>query len=114
MAQEGEYLIDIMISASSETQDPSALSFLVILTNKSIIQLDAKQYKHVKLAEKVSLPGSRLLKVSSKQGILCIDPLQGIQVIALQDLRAARTWKFNELLEQRYKALSDKYTLYQH
>ena len=35
-------------------------------------------------------------------------------MIALQDLKAARTWKFNELLEQRYKALSDKYTLYQH
>ena len=64
VAQEGEYLIDMMMSASSETLDPNTQGFLVILTNQSIIQLDSRQYKHVKLAEKVSLPGSCLLKVS--------------------------------------------------
>ena len=32
----------------------------------------------------------------------------------MPDLRAVKQWKFNELREQRFKALSDKYTLYRY
>ena len=32
----------------------------------------------------------------------------------MPDLRAVKLWKFNELREQRFKALSDKYTLYRY
>ena len=52
----------------------AARQSLVILTSQQVIQLDAAQYKHVKLQEKVSLPGAQILKVTSET-ILCSDPL---------------------------------------
>ena len=35
-------------------------------------------------------------------------------MISLPNLTAIKQWKFNELREQRYTAMSDKYTLYRH
>lgn len=94
-------MIDIMLGNDN----------LTILSNQQIIQLDAYQFKHLRLAEKVSLPGSTLLKVSNG-GIVCKDPLQGLQILSTPKLALTKLWRFIELREHRYRALSEKYTLY--
>jgi len=61
----------------------------------------------------VSFQGAQLLKVTAKV-VFCREPLQGIQIIPLPELIAVKQWKFNGFEEQRFTALSDKFTLYKH
>jgi len=68
------------------------------LTSQQVILLDALQYKHVKLQEKASLSGARLLRVTEKE-VIFSDPLQGFQVLAMPTLATKKQWKFSQFKE---------------
>ena len=48
----------------------------------------------------------------NNRGIVYWEPLQGLQILSAPKLALSMVWKLADFREQRFKSLSDKYTLY--